>query len=98
MLRNQDAITEVLDQFDFDKVHKVMEFLAWTWASSEGVPKVSSLILTAIDLLNQAIEAADLRQEPVSIGTGGFKAEAEFHEGKLYLSLAFYVDEASNIY
>ena len=46
-------IKEVLDTFDFDKVHEVMIFLNWTWRFDK-VPDVLELRHTAERLLKEA--------------------------------------------
>ena len=36
------AIDDIMDNFDFHKVHRVMEFMNWQW-SGEVVPSVSEM-------------------------------------------------------
>ena len=36
----EEHLDEIMDNFDFEKVEKVMEFLDWKWAFIEGSPKV----------------------------------------------------------
>ncbi len=31
-------VEEVLETFDFERVHRVMESLSWTWANLDRVP------------------------------------------------------------
>ena len=44
-----------MENFDFMKVHKVMEFLEWEWAG-EGVPTLVSLEREAQSLLKRTTE------------------------------------------
>lgn len=55
--------------FNFEKVHKAMTALNWTWRD-EGVPTISQLKETARRLLKESSE-----NEFGNIMTGGFKAE-----------------------
>lgn len=60
-------IEEVLDNFDFQKVLKVMRFLNWKWATRNGdlkVPSLYQLMSTAKILLNDVVH---------HIGTNGHK-------------------------
>lgn len=62
---------EVLDSFDFDKVHKVMKFLNWKWfnaESSDMVPSISELRDQASDLLDFSYA------HNCHYGSGGFMA------------------------
>jgi hypothetical protein len=36
--KQQQKLDEIMDEFNFGEVAKVMEFLNWTWASVGGVP------------------------------------------------------------
>lgn len=47
MVQWQDCIAN----FDFEKMHKIMEFLDWTWYSSNGVPDVDHIKDTAMKQL-----------------------------------------------
>lgn len=45
----------IMDNFDWEKVHKVMKFLKWTWATSledNSVPSIRELKLSALWHLN----------------------------------------------
>ena len=63
--QQQEAIDYIMDTFDFDKVHNVMDFLNWQWRD-EGVPDKFSIKREARRLLRDAIE------NKTSISTGGF--------------------------
>lgn len=66
----QEQIDEIMDTFDFDKVHAWMKHDNWEW-HNEGVPDVTALRLHARERLKSA--AAN---EGIS-STGGFMAEYE---------------------
>lgn len=70
--RQQEVIDEVMDWFDFDKVHKAMKALEWKWAGClNGVPEVPELRKKARELLKYCLEAP----KDTYTGTGGFVAE-----------------------
>ena len=88
-LQRQEKIEEVLDNFDFIKVNKVMIFLNWPWASSKGVPSLKLIIERANELLQSlAVKELTYTQEHMkashasedehswhmSVQTGGFEA------------------------
>lgn len=85
-----EAIESIMDNFDFDKVQKVMEFLNWKWVSTEnGIPSVQELRSQARRLIKEAIE------EKVRIATGGFRVDY-FSEDGGYVELSFIVDQWSS--
>lgn len=51
----EDQIEEILDEFDFGKVHKVMTHLGWTW-HGEGIPTIGDLRIKARTLLWEVAE------------------------------------------
>ena len=72
----QEHIDEILDQFDFETVRKVMVALDWTWSSTDGnhfqVPEIYNLRKVARDLLQQC---ANTESKHYFCSTGGFSAE-----------------------
>jgi hypothetical protein len=74
----------IIANFDFEKVHKVMEFLNWEWRE-QGVPNIPQLKETAMMLLDTVCEKGD----GTITATGGFTAE--LIDG--YLELRFCVEE-----
>lgn len=66
-------IDEILDEFDFEKVHRVMVALDWQWYDTEGPPSVAHLRRTARNLLKRVVDGKDLRY----ISTGGLTAYME---------------------
>jgi hypothetical protein len=84
----EEQIEEIMDEFDFEQVHKVMKFLDWRWLedvnSEGGVPSISDLRKSSRKLLK---EASGMKN--VKISTGGFLAE---NNGN-YLTLRFVLSE-----
>jgi hypothetical protein len=68
-----------LDNFDFNKVQRVMEFLQWEWSSSAGVPTVYDLREKAKRLLKHCVQ-----DDLIFIETGGFRVSRPY--GNLRLS------------
>ena len=104
-----DAISEIediIDEFDFEEVHKVMEFLDWTWfdagdANGGSVPRIAELRKKARKLLNEAADSVLRNNElPAEscIATGGFRATAHRYgdTDKIYFRLSFELSEWDN--
>lgn len=69
----QDHIDEVMDEFDFEEVQQVMEFLDWKWVSAEeGVPRVGELRKQVRSLMEQCHQQALKNMADWNVGTGGF--------------------------
>lgn len=64
---SQELIDNILDEFDFESVHKAMVALNWTWSSTDGVPTIGELRRQARELLKELIKSNN-----EIIGTGGF--------------------------
>ena len=83
-------IFETMNYFDFEKVHKVMEFLNWGWWHDENaehnkvkVPSIEEIRRKAFELLCEVAEYADNLDEEMTdrvIGTGGFEAKIFLNE------------------
>ena len=41
-MTDEEKINEVLEEFDFDKVQKVMNFLKWKWADNNDTMSIPS--------------------------------------------------------
>lgn len=88
-------IDNIMHEFDFYKVHKVMELLQWVWITcgengKAAVPTVGHMKAEAKRLL---IEAA---YEKTNIATGGFKAVYETtgpDDDDPYIGLEFIVED-----
>lgn len=91
-------LDDVIDHFDFDRVHNVMKHLDWKWASKNlddlEIPSIQRLRSYARQLLRQAYK------ECCTIGSGGFEAvykpwrpEWGDEDKAGYLGLRFIVEE-----
>lgn len=72
------AISNILDNFNFIKVHKTMEFLNWGWAEYDGleVPPISRLVTKAWSMLDDVYDLASREKVTCHISTGGLKVTA----------------------
>jgi hypothetical protein len=72
-MTKQELIDEILDQFDFEKVHLTMKALGWEWMDV-GVPEAPNLRKSARRLLQEATKSPS----PYSkISSGGFVVEKD---------------------
>jgi aerobic-type carbon monoxide dehydrogenase small subunit (CoxS/CutS family) len=92
------SVPNILESFDFEKVHKVMTFLDWRWADHNRVPTVEELKSAAYELMHESIRLFAENGRPQSgmcVSTGGFSANVVvFSSGHTRLQLLFYVDQA----
>lgn len=82
-----NAIKHIMDNFDFERVHKAMELLDWTWGDRKDdpfvVPSIDRIEEVAKDTLKGAIK------RKCYISSGGFVAE--YHKG--VIRLMFCIDD-----
>ncbi len=74
MTTTADQIQDILDNFNFEQVQKVMVFMPDEWWKGKdgGVPTVCELYTYAEKLLQRAVDFEG--KEPVTISCGGFHA------------------------
>lgn len=84
-------IQDIMEDFDFQKVHDVMEKLDWKWAMSKnGVPTIDEMKHEAKRLL------IDACIERTCVSTGGFRAvyeECSQGDPDPYIGLEFIVED-----
>lgn len=88
----EDHWQNLLEEFDWQKVHNVMVALNWEWYSKDesyAVPSIGSIISTARKLCFNSYEMFVKTNDPTTISTGGF--EAKYWEDGLMLK--FVVEE-----
>lgn len=76
-------IEVIIDEFHFEKVHKAMESLNWTWYG-RGVPEIGTLRRSARELLTRVAYSDD----DLTICSGGFQARRFGDDSELL----FYID------
>jgi hypothetical protein len=77
---------EILENFDFKKVHDAMLALKWEWYQYHGIPTIDIIKTEAEKLLDECINNSEKK---ISISTGGFTVRKYKHG----LSLKFIVEE-----
>ena len=83
-------IQEILQEFNFKKVHKVMKYLDWKW---QGVsPSLETIKSVAETLLNNS-KVYRSQNDPYPIETGGFRVSA----CKNGFSLEFIVESVNSL-
>lgn len=84
-------IQDIMEDFDFQKVHGVMEKLDWKWAMSKyGVPTIEEMKTEAKRLL------IDACVERTCVSTGGFRAvyeECSQGDPDPYIGLEFIIED-----
>ena len=95
--KHYETIMDCLEEFDFDRVHKVMTVLDWKYSDSTEVPSVEYLRKNARKyLMEVATEALKTKSEYIT-GTGGFRYEAKLYEDDyLWLRMAFEIESWDN--
>lgn len=87
------AIKEIMNNFDFEKVHKVMVFLKWSWAGY-GVPDIKTIKKAAKEVLMDLIKDSN-EHDICELQTGGFTARIE--KSNKYMSLSFVIADWNNV-
>ena len=92
-----DEIDDIMDNFDFEKVHEAMTLLGWRWVDHDSkafeIPEIIKLRKRARRLMQEAMDSS---KAAYSIGTGGFQVHKTTEEGKVYLSLSFVLTSWDN--
>ena len=79
----------ILENFDFERVQKVMQFLDWKWGEPT-VPSIEQIRSTANHMMQMAIsESARQPDRDTFVGTGGFCAHVYRFNGGDVLELNF---------
>ena len=95
------AIEEIIDNFDFHKMHDVMVHLDWKWYKRNEPPTVEELVDEAVDQLRKAFNHLDTMPfdhygfRENFTGSGGFDVwVCEKNDGKTrFAELKFVVEE-----
>lgn len=85
-------IKKVIENFDFEKCQKVMEFLDWKWVLLDAVPSSDDLKIFAENLIRDAIRFTKEEKkwnQPYWISSGGLKVTVKKNRynqiNKIYL-------------
>ena len=92
-----ETIDDIMDNFDFEKVHEAMTLLGWRWVDHETkefhIPEISALRKRARRLMQDAMGS---HMPSYSTATGGFQVHKTTEEGEVFLSLSFVLTEWNN--
>ena len=84
-LSYEKQIKKIMDEFDFIRVHALMNATGWTWGGDKAAPSIERMKRCALELLEGC-----KRKRGWTSAIGGFKASCD----GAYLSLSFYIEEA----
>lgn len=93
-MKFQDKFEFIVDTdefFDWDRTHKVMTHLGWTWAPIGDVPSIPDMKAVAFRLISSAWDGAEAGEKSVSYtaGTGGFEACCVKDEDGMHAEIRF---------
>ena len=88
---------DCLDEFDFERVHKVMVMLDWKYGDSKEVPDTQTLRKNARKYLIEAAKEALQKNCEFTCSTGGFRYEAKLYpDNFVWLRMSFTIEEWDN--
>ena len=93
VITTEQTIEKIIENFDFDKVQKVMKLLDWDYWNDTDVSK-SKLKNTAISCMHHccAILHNNSRKKRANCSSGGFVATArKCKDGEICLELSFQI-------
>ncbi len=86
----QEQIDEIMDTFDFEKVHQVMRTLGITWGDSDIHPTMREIKKSARELLKDVA----FNVNAMFASSGGFHAEMDRNTGEIRLEFVLERKEA----
>ena len=93
-VEDYEAILEVMNQFDANRVAKAMKALDWYWYSVDNIPDCWDVNRKATEMLKKVAEEAT--HEGITHSSGGLCVKGVRIDGKLYLELKFVLEWADN--
>ena len=87
MAAYQAEIDDIIDNFDFDTVHRVMVFLEWPWARYGRTPTPTELAEQARKLIVTSLTESNGARNVLE--TGGLCVTTEVHDNRAYIDLGF---------
>ena len=100
----RERIPTIMEQIDFERIHRVMTVLNWKWVSASepitgfSVPSAIDIALTAERILVDCItmwEKDGRSRDGYFISTGGFEARIDcYDDGEATLTLSFQIESA----
>lgn len=95
----QKIIDGIIEDFDFDRVHDVMEYMDWKWYGKE-VPSIEQLKNKALCLLKEVYDGYFKQGsgEYFCVATGGLEAYYMYDDGEDCFELKFVLTSVNNYY
>lgn len=95
ILTPEQTIEKLLGNFDFKKVHEVMENLSWTYWDCSDIPDIKILRKSAKQVLLQSLHLSNATmKKKATVSSGGFTATTrKYKDGEFVFSLDFRVTE-----
>ena len=84
----EEHVDEVMDWFDFEKVHRVMTMLDWKWAMIGAVPEIPDLRKQVRKLMRELWNS-----DNQLVATGGFVVRLHREKNWARFSVAFELTE-----
>jgi hypothetical protein len=84
------AADRAIDEMDWTKVHKVMEFLNWEWASTKDVPEIWDLRHQARHLCAHCYYECKEDEDEYHTGTGGI--HVDYFKKDQWFTISFVVE------
>jgi hypothetical protein len=86
--KHQALIVGIMNEFNFEKVHDVMEYLNWTWSipgsmNESEIPSLERIKYRAESMLKEVCMRAYDQENQYTIGTGGFEVTAFYKDGNI---------------
>lgn len=95
VITTEQTIEKIIDNFDFDKVLKVMKHIDWMWNGEKNLPSVEQLKKAATEKLSYCCEVLKNSKEKKKrcfCRGGGFVVGAsKNNDGAICLSLSFQI-------
>lgn len=87
MKTKQEHIDDIMDNFDFRRMLKMMHAVGWTWGAPAMIPDESDLRSNARKKLSEAWDKCE--SGSCSLSSGGIEAIARIDESGKWLELRF---------
>lgn len=84
-----DGILEIVQEFDYTRVHKVMAFLDWRYAFIDSTPSINELKSFSVDQIIDCANKAFSYKSKCTTECGGFRVTIDPDEKNFYIRLSF---------
>ena len=96
-ITEEQTIEKIIENFDFEKVQKIMKHLNWIYWDSKDTPSIERLKETAISNLEICCNALNKKRKKRAVCCAcGFVATArKYKDGELCLELSFQITSSN---